>query len=137
VAREAKAEITLPIADGAPPSGRVDDAAFETFAWANTGAVAKGCDAALLALHGAMATRSHDDDEGELLRRIRALAPDVPIAVALDFHTNMSRAMVDNATVIAGYRTYPHVDTAETGLGAGRVLVRALRGEVAPAMRMA
>jgi len=137
VAREAGAEIALPIAGGAPPSGRVDDAAFETFALAITGAVADGCDAVLLALHGAMATQSHDDGEGELLRRIRAVAPEVPIAVALDFHTNMSRTMIDHASVIAGYRTYPHIDTAETGLRAGRVLLRALRGEVAPAMRMA
>jgi microcystin degradation protein MlrC len=43
----------------------------------------------------------------------------VPIAIALDFHTNLSRTMVDNATVITGYRTYPHVDTAETGLRPG------------------
>jgi microcystin degradation protein MlrC len=49
----------------------------------------------------------------------------------------MSRTMIDHASVIAGYRTYPHIDTAETGLRAGRVLLRALRGEVAPAMRMA
>ena len=90
VAREAGAAITLPIAGGAPPSGPVDDAAFETFAGAITDAIAAGCDAVLLALHGAMATESHDDGEGELLRRIRALAPQVPIAVALDFHTNLT-----------------------------------------------
>ena len=58
VAREAGAGITIPIAGGAPPSGRVDDPAFETFAEAITGAVAEGCDAVLLALHGAMATRN-------------------------------------------------------------------------------
>lgn len=136
VAREAGAEIAIPIAGGAPPSGPVADAAFETFAAAITEAVAGGCDALLLALHGAMVTESHDDGEGELLRRIRAVAPALPVAVALDFHTNMSRTMIDNATVIAGYRTYPHVDTAETGLRAGRTLVRALKGEAAPVMRM-
>ena len=135
-AREAGAELTIPIAGGAPPSGRVADGAFETFAGAITEAVAGGCDAVLLALHGAMATESHDDGEGELLRRIRTLSPEVPIAVALDFHTNMSRAMVENATVIAGYRTYPHVDMAQTGLRAGHALVRALKGAVRPVMRM-
>jgi microcystin degradation protein MlrC len=136
-AREAGAEITIPIAGGAPPSGPVADAAFETLAGAITEAVAGGCDAVLLALHGAMVTERHDDGEGALLQRIRAVAPDVPIALALDFHTNMSRTMVEHATVIAGYRTYPHLDMAETGLRAGRVLVRALRGEVRPVMRMA
>ena len=39
---------------------------------------------------------------------------------------------VDNATVITGYRTYPHVDNYETGERAGRTLIRALRGEVDP-----
>jgi microcystin degradation protein MlrC len=136
VARQAGAEIALPIAGGAPPSGPVDDDAFETFAGAITAAVAKGCDGVLLALHGAMATVSHDDGEGLLLGRIRAIAPEVPIAVALDFHTNMSRAMVENASVIAGYRTYPHVDTAETGRRAGRILLSALKREVRPVMRM-
>lgn len=137
VAREANAEITIPIAGGGAPSGRVADAAFETFADTITEAVAKGCDAVFLALHGAMATASHDDGEGELLRRIRAVAPDMPIAVALDFHTNMSPEMVDHATVIAGYCTYPHIDMAATGLRAGRTLIRALAGEVTPVMRMA
>ncbi|MGH6944149.1 MAG: M81 family metallopeptidase [Geminicoccaceae bacterium] len=136
VARKAGAEIAVPIAGGAPPSGRVADAAFETFAEAISGAVAHGCDAVLLALHGAMATESHDDGEGELLRRIRAVASNVPIGVALDFHTNMSRTMVEDATVITGYRTYPHIDMADTALRAGRVLVRALKGEARPVMRM-
>jgi microcystin degradation protein MlrC len=135
-ARDADAEIAIPIAGGAAPSGPVADAAFETFAGAITRAVARGCDAVLLALHGAMVTASHDDGEGELVRRIRAVAPEVPIAVALDLHANLSRTMVEAATVVAGYRTYPHLDMAETGLRAGRTLVRALRGEVLPVLRM-
>ncbi|MDX1541788.1 MAG: M81 family metallopeptidase, partial [Geminicoccaceae bacterium] len=137
VAKEAGAEIVLPIAGGAPPSGRVADDAFETFVEKITGAVAEGCDAVFLALHGAMASESHDDGEGELLRRIRVVAPGLPVAVALDFHTQMSRTMVDHATVIAGYRTYPHLDMGETGRRAGETLIRALRGETRPVMRMA
>ena len=43
------------------------------------------CDGLFLDLHGAMVTQGHDDGEGELLRRIRSAAPDLPIAVALDF----------------------------------------------------
>jgi microcystin degradation protein MlrC len=42
-----------------------------------------------------MVTESHDDGEGELLFRLRAVAADLPIAVALDFHTNLSAALVD------------------------------------------
>src|SRR5262249_59027554 len=55
-----------------------------------------------------------------------------PIAVGLDFHAHMTAAMVDHATVIAGYRTYPHIDMGETAERAARTLVRALRGDVAP-----
>jgi microcystin degradation protein MlrC len=46
----------------------------------------------------------------------------------------MTARMVDNASVIAGYRTYPHIDMGETAQRAGRTLLRMLNGEVAPVM---
>jgi microcystin degradation protein MlrC len=134
IAQKEGAEILLPVAAEAAPSGPVSDEAFDHIAGAVCDAVRKGCDAALLDLHGAMVTESHDDGEGELLRRIRKIAPNLPIAVALDFHTNMSPAMVDNATVITGYRTYPHVDTYQCGLRCGRTLQQALKRQVKPKM---
>jgi len=130
LAEEAKAEISLPIAGTAAPSGLVKDIAFNAMAGAVCEAVRTGCDAAFLDLHGAMVTEGHDDGEGELLSRIRKIAPDLPIAVALDFHANISPTMVEKATVISGYQTYPHIDTYQTGARCGRLLVRALRGEV-------
>src|SRR5712664_4955767 len=134
VAREAGAEIVLPVAGGAHPSGYVERAAYEDMAEAIVGAVRGGCDAVFLALHGAMVAEHVDDGEGELLRRIRAVAPRLPIAVGLDFHTQLTSTMVANATVITGYRTYPHIDMAETAQRAARTLVRALDGEVKPVM---
>jgi microcystin degradation protein MlrC len=134
LAREEGAEIDVPIAAYAEPSGPVADAAFERIAGQICAAVAKGCDAVLLDLHGAMVTESRDDGEGALLARIRQVAPQVPIAVSLDFHTNLTAEMVANATVITGYCTYPHVDMPETARRAGRTLLRALRGEVRPRM---
>jgi microcystin degradation protein MlrC len=115
VAKSNNAEISIPIAAYAEPSGKVTDAAFDEMCKAICDDVAKGCDAVLLDLHGAMVCESYDDGEGELLRRIRAVSPKVPIAVALDFHTNLSDDMAENCTVIDGYRTYPHVDMYETG----------------------
>ena len=82
-------------------------------------AVRKDCDGVMLDLHGAMVTTAHDDGEGELLRRIRAIAPDMPGAVSLDFHTNLSAEMASNATVITSYCTYPHINMEETGRRAG------------------
>ena len=95
-------------------------------------AVRKVCDGVMLDLHGAMVTTAHDDGEGELLRRIRAIAPDMPIAVSLDFHTNLSAEMVSNATVITSYCAYPHIDMEETGRRAGETLIRVMKGEINP-----
>ncbi|MCE9523264.1 MAG: M81 family metallopeptidase [Alphaproteobacteria bacterium] len=134
VARKAGAEFTVPMAADAHPSGPVGDAAFEEMATAIVEEVGRGCDAVLLALHGAMVTQTFDDGEGELLRRIRAIAPEVPIAVALDFHAQMTEAMVRGATIITGYRTYPHIDMADTARRAGRTLLRMLAREIAPKM---
>ena len=134
VARELGAEVSVPLAAGAHPSGYVERGAYEDMCDAIVGAVRAGCDAAFLALHGAMVAEHVDDGEGELLRRIRAVAPRLPIAVGLDFHSHMTPAMVANASVITGYRTYPHVDMAETAARAGRTLARALDGEVEPRM---
>src|SRR5579863_9734945 len=115
IAAREQAEVVLPIAAGAPPSRQVDDAAFEHIACHICDAVATGgFDGILLDLHGAMVTESFEDGEGELLRRIRALDPTTPIAVAYDMHANLYPAMIENATVVAGYRTYPHIDIYET-----------------------
>src|SRR5687767_1126947 len=134
VAQREKAEVVVPIAASAHPSGYVEKAAYEDMCDAIVGGIRRGCDAAFLALHGAMVAEHVDDGEGELLRRIRAVAPTIPIAVGLDFHAQMTPAMVDHATVVTGYCTYPHVDMAETAQRAGKTLVRVLNREVVPAM---
>jgi microcystin degradation protein MlrC len=61
-------------------------------------------------------------------------APRLPIAVGLDFHTQLTSTMVENATVITGHRTYPHIDMAGTAQRAAKTLVRVLDGEVKPVM---
>src|SRR5207253_220139 len=42
--------------------------------------------------------------------------------------------MIKGANIITGYRTYPHIDTADTARRAGRTLLRMLAGEVEPRM---
>jgi microcystin degradation protein MlrC len=134
LADKAGAEAVFPVAGSAAPSAPVDDEAYESMAGRIVAAVAKGCDAVLLDLHGAMVTRSFDDGEGELLARIRKVAPRVPIGVALDMHTNLFPAMGQLATVIAGYQTYPHVDMYETGARAARPIFSMLEKKARPAM---
>ncbi|MEI8301792.1 MAG: M81 family metallopeptidase [Burkholderiales bacterium] len=128
LASQLGAQIDTPIAASAAPSAPCDDTVFDYVCDRICAAVARGCDAVLLDLHGAMVTASHDDGEGELLRRIRAVAPGVMIGVALDMHTNLSAEMVDNASVLSGYQTYPHVDMYETGVRAARPILASLQG---------
>lgn len=134
LAREAGAEIDVPMFANASPSAPVSTQTYDRMADTILSAVRRGCDAIMLDLHGAMVAEGIDDGEAELLRRIREIAPDVPVAVALDFHANISPALVERADVITGYRTYPHVDMALTGERAGRTLLRKLDGEVDPVM---
>ena len=135
LARDAGAAIALPIAGEAWPSGPVEDKAYRHMSDAICAAVERGgFDGIMLDLHGAMVTESLEDGEGALLARIRGIDPKTPIAVALDMHANLYDAIVANATVVTGYRTYPHVDSYETGQRAGAILLRAIKGEIAPVM---
>ncbi len=129
------AQVSVPVAAEAWPSGPVDADAFETLAGAIVEAVDRGCDAVMLDLHGAMVGERFDDGEGELLRRIRERRPGIPITVALDLHTNLTEQMVANSTAIVGYKTYPHVDMRETGAQAGRIVLDMLAGRCNPVMR--
>ncbi len=133
IARREGAQFDVAIAADAWPSGPVEDEAYEAITAPILAAVKRGgYSAILLDLHGAMVTRSYEDGEGELLRRIRALDAATPIAVAYDMHANVHDDMVRLANVVAGYQTYPHVDMHETGMRAGNALVRLLKGEVTP-----
>ncbi len=84
-------------------------------------------DGIYLDLHGAMVTQTYADGESEILRRVRRMVGDeVPIAVSLDMHANVTKRMVDLATVIDIFRTYPHIDMGETGARTASHLLRLL-----------
>ena len=135
LAQREGAEIVLPIAAGAPPSSPVDDSAYAHITDTICEAVARGgFDGIMLDLHGAMVTQNLEDGEGLFLKRLRAIDPNTPIAVSLDMHANLYDEIIANATVVTGYRTYPHIDTYETARLAGEILLRAIRGEVRPVM---
>lgn len=135
IAEEVGAELATPVAAEAWPSGPVEDEAYRRLSDRILKAVGQGCDLVLLDLHGAMVTVSLDDGEGYLVEGIReAVGPDVPIAVALDLHANVTDRLVRNATAIAGYKTYPHVDMYETGERVGRIGLAAAERRSRPAM---
>jgi len=90
----------------------------------NAGAV----DGLLLDLHGAMVTEHFEDGEGEFLRRVRAqVGPDIPIVACLDLHANLTAEMFYLADRLIIYRTYPHLDMAETGRRAAHHMAEILR----------
>src|SRR5258708_8016613 len=81
-----------PVSANPNPSGIVTDAAFEQItAMVLDAADTKGpIDGALLHLHGAMVSESHEDAEGESLARLRHhLAPDVPAVAPLHLPPNV------------------------------------------------
>jgi microcystin degradation protein MlrC len=80
-----------------------------------------------LDLHGAMVVEGGTDDGEGTCSSVSAPSRRNPIAVSLDLHANLSERMVRNCTVIAGYKTYPHVDQYEAGQLAGSILLRHLK----------
>jgi microcystin degradation protein MlrC len=56
----------------------------------------------------------------------------LPIAVTLDFHANVTRAMVEAATLLHGYKTYPHVDMDARGREAAARLAQVVAGGLRP-----
>ena len=127
-------DLVQPIAAAAPPGGRTT-----AQLWAElSGAVIDACeqgpfDGVILALHGAMVTEDQDDAEGDLLGRLRErLGPEVPIAITLDLHANVTDAMAERANIVLAYRTYPHLDHYQRASEAADLLQRAMQGEINP-----
>jgi microcystin degradation protein MlrC len=136
-AEAAGATVRMAVAGAAQPARAVEADAFETMSRALCDAVREGCDAVFLEMHGAMVTTHLDDGEGELLARVRAVAPGIPIAVALDLHGNISPRTIANCTTLVGYKTYPHIDIVETGRHAAQSLLDTLAGRRRPTLAYA
>ena len=89
----------------------------------------------LLALHGAQVAESTPDVAGHLLSAARKiLGVHTPIVATLDLHANVTRLMVESATALVGYKTYPHIDLFETGEKAAELLLQILSGNMKPVM---
>ncbi len=92
-------------------------------------------DGVLLSFHGSMSSMIEEDTEGDLISAVReTIGTAVPIVVTLDLHANVTSRMVQQATAILGYRTYPHEDVFDTGRRAAELLLRILSTNVDPVM---
>ena len=136
VAREHQWEVIHVLSASANPGGPVTRDAFERLSGAIVAAAQEHqarLSGILLGLHGAMVTEFCEDGEGELLARLRAVVgPNLPIAITLDLHANVTRAMCALANIIVSYQTYPHVDMRRTGRQAAEILQRTMTGEIEP-----
>jgi microcystin degradation protein MlrC len=117
---------------GATPSSYVTQEAFENIASAILAdirhALPQGLDGIYLDLHGAAVAEHADDSEGELLSRIRQLVgPAMPIVASLDLHANVTQRMLAQSDALVSYRTYPHIDMADTGELAAQLMQRRLK----------
>jgi len=118
------------ISCGASPSAHVTKDAFERIVTVMVDGIAAAgpLDAVYLDLHGAMVTEHLDDGEGEILARVRKLiGQDVPLVASLDLHANVTPDMVEHADALIAYRTYPHIDMADTGRAAAKHLALLLK----------
>ncbi len=92
-----------------------------------------GTDAIYVSLHGAMAADGELDPEGALLTEIRAMAgAEMPIVISLDLHGILTDRMLRQVDGLAIYHTYPHVDFADTGARAARLLLRLMDAPTRP-----
>lgn len=87
-------------------------------------------DGFLLAQHGAMCAEGYEDAEGFLIRMIRDAIGSKPLIVTTDYHANISEEMVLYSDCIIGYDTYPHVDIAERGIDACRLIHKSVSEKI-------
>ncbi|WP_227355738.1 M81 family metallopeptidase [Haladaptatus salinisoli] len=126
-------DIIPTVAANATPGGVVTTEALNAFLTPLVTEIERSNpDAVLLGLHGAMVSENKRDGDGEILKRVREAAGDIPILATLDLHANVTERMVANADGLFGYDTYPHVDIGETGEEAARVLASTFAGEINP-----
>lgn len=138
VVREATMDIEIvPIIRAwAVAGGRIDRESFAFF----QDRIRKGLngagklDGVMLQLHGACAADGVDDVEGAQAALCRELVgPDVPIALALDHHANITDQLVSSVDGIVGHRTQPH-DLYDTGRIGGEMMLSIATGTARPVM---
>ncbi|HEX2366695.1 MAG TPA: M81 family metallopeptidase [Bradyrhizobium sp.] len=123
-------ELVPTIFAAATPSAHVTKDAYERIAKVLIDGIAAAgpLDAVYLDLHGAMVAEHLDDGEGEILARVRkVIGKDLPLVVSLDLHANVTPEMVEHADALIAYRTYPHVDMADTGRACAQHLALLLK----------
>lgn len=121
----------------ASPSGPLSKECFEELCTRlREGIEAAGpLDGLYLCLHGAMGSVATDDPDAAFIRIARdTLGPAPKLAVTFDLHANLTQEKLEGVDIALAYKTNPHRDHAKIGAQAGRLLVRAAKGEIHPTL---
>jgi microcystin degradation protein MlrC len=117
----------------APPGGPVPQADYLAIRDEILAGFGRGpWDAVYLSLHGALITDADPAPELDLLRAVRQRIGRTPLAVSFDLHANIGAEHVGLIDLAAGYKTYPHVDMAQTAGKLLRQLVALGEGRLEP-----
>tara|TARA_Y100000588_G_scaffold83918_1_gene88510 strand:+ start:2337 stop:3872 length:1536 start_codon:yes stop_codon:yes gene_type:complete len=91
-------------------------------------------DAILINQMGAAVSEEYPDMDGELARRVRKIVgPDIPVAMTLDLHANVSQLMADMTDALVIYKTNPHIDAVPRALDACDLILRMITENWRPA----
>ncbi len=117
-------------------AGLLSKAGWERLSDEVLGAIAdhaRDVDGIYFSMHGAMGADGELDPEGYLLEQTRRIVGDaVPVVVSLDLHGILTERMLRNIDGLAIYHTYPHVDFADTGARAARLLLTIIDRRLRP-----
>ena len=133
--QESGVEIIPTLYANALPSGKVEEQVFldlrdEILRVVSEAGPVEGI---WLYLHGSMEVENIGSGEANLISGLRKIAgSEIPIALALDFHANMTEVLVKETNIICGYRTAPHTDQAETQIRAGKLLLKCIEESLLP-----
>lgn len=117
----------------APPGGPIPDSDFDLIVEEILEGLAQtSWDAVYLSLHGALTTFGRVQPVLELLQRVRSRIGSTPLGASFDLHANIGAETLGLLDVAAGYKTYPHIDMAETGARVLKLLAKLAGGLIRP-----
>jgi len=115
----------------AQPGGPLTEAAFGGWLAEVLEGLRAGApwDGVYLSLHGACVAQGEPAADLAILRAVRAVIGATPLVASFDFHGNMAPEIANLLDGASVYRSYPHLDMAETATRALRLLERRLAGQ--------
>jgi microcystin degradation protein MlrC len=118
----------------ATPSGIITEEAYKSILDSILDGIkkTKPFDGVAVHLHGAAVAEAHDDVEGDVLSEIRKLIGKKPLVASLDLHANYTDRMINEADILVGYDTYPHIDEYERAMESIDLLANILKGDLRP-----